>query len=448
MQIKIRKFFIDLANLGIVYNYDKSLYVQIRLSNIISSFLGLLIIIYAVIFYFFRLTIPSFLCVLISLIYIAMPIFNRSGFINLTRVLMIIIGNLVILSFSILLGKVSLVHLFFILMIASPFFFFNFGEKLKMFSSLAFCALTLICYELYNYYIGYIPYSLSGETAYILRISVFFTIVFFQAIIIYFFSQGNFKLQQAFNDSSKKLKDTMAQLVQAEKITALGDLSAGVAHELNQPLNVIKIICQSIIKDIKKDRFDRESASEDLPEIMDQVNRMADIISHMRNYSMRSHSGSLSQINVTSLLYDSFKLVERQLLNHGIKLVKEFEPGLPPIMGNPNKLEQAFINLISNARHAVEGSGKEEKLVKIKCSLSDEGDSIALIFIDNGGGISPEHIDKVFDPFFTTREPGRGTGLGLTVVKNIIEEHRGRIKVESNPGEGSFFIVELPLSQA
>ena len=244
--------------------------------------------------------------------------------------------------------------------------------------------------------------------------------------------------------AEEKLQQIESHLVQSEKLSALGELTAGVSHELNQPLNGIKIISQALLRDIKKNRLEEEELEEDLTEIVKQVNKMAEIINHMRIYTRNTEGNSSEMIDISTVIEGPFKILDQQLKTHGIEVVKEFAPGLPEVMCDPIRLEQVFMNLITNAKGSVESCGKENKRIEIRAYESDDSQSVEVTVKDNGEGI-PEHLrQKIFQPFFTTKEPGKGTGLGLSVSHTIIEEHRGRIELESKVGEGTTFKVILP----
>ena len=250
--------------------------------------------------------------------------------------------------------------------------------------------------------------------------------------------------------SNQELKEATVQLVQSEKMSALGELTAGVAHELNQPLNGIKIICQSILRDIQRDRFEEEELEEDLNDVVLQVNKMAEIIDHMRVYTRSTEGAPEEAIDVNSVIEGAFKFVGQQLRNHNIDVVRELREDLPPIIGDAIRLEQVFLNLITNARNAVESSQKEHKNIQIRTyqngNLQSASDNPAVVVevTDNGVGIPEDVKPKIFQPFFTTKEPGKGTGLGLSVASKIIEEHNGRIEVDSQVGERTTFRVILP----
>jgi len=246
--------------------------------------------------------------------------------------------------------------------------------------------------------------------------------------------------------SNEQLRESAVQLVQAEKLSGIGELTASVAHELNQPLNVTKIICQSILKDIEKDRFNQKSAIQDLPEIIAQIKRMAEIIDHMRVFSRRTEGNIEEKTNLNIVVENALTFLKQQLKAHNITLIKNLAPDLPDIKADSIRLEQVFMNLITNARHALENSKEEERRIEIKTYSNNDMSAVVVEIKDNGPGMPQDVRDKIFESFFTTKEAGKGTGLGLSLANKIIEEHSGKIEVESKLGEGSTFKVILPLT--
>ena len=237
-----------------------------------------------------------------------------------------------------------------------------------------------------------------------------------------------------------------AQLIQASKLATLGEMAAGIAHELNQPLNVMKIGSDFLREMVSKGR---EISYEDLDtvtqEISGQVDRASDIIKHMRDFS-RIADTLPSECDVNKPIRDVFKILGQQLKLREISLALELDEDLPPIMADSNRLEQVFINLVTNARDAMEakmpGSTKE---LKIR-SFADDGDVVVTVS-DTGTGISKDVIDRIFDPFFTTKEVGKGTGLGLSISYGIVQDYGGTIKVESELDKGTTFELRFPEAQ-
>ncbi|WP_420266081.1 sensor histidine kinase [Candidatus Magnetominusculus dajiuhuensis] len=242
---------------------------------------------------------------------------------------------------------------------------------------------------------------------------------------------------------NNELKEATAQLIQSAKLSALGELTAGIAHELNQPLNGIKIVCQSILKDIQKDRHDPQELVTDLSDIVKQVDKMAAIIDHMRVFTRRTEAMNTEILDINTVVEEPFKLLDQQLKNIGIIITKNLAQELPQVKGDVIRLEQVFINLITNARNAMRDDQKGEKHLTIS-TYPLPPDKVVIEIGDTGAGVPDAIKDKIFQPFFTTNAPGKGTGLGLSVSKKIIEEHGGIISVESTVGKGTIFRIMLP----
>lgn len=252
------------------------------------------------------------------------------------------------------------------------------------------------------------------------------------------------KRQRELEELNEELQKSTLQVVQAAKLSALGELAAGVAHELNQPLNVVKVISQSILRDIDKDRFDEHQAQQDLPEIVTQVNKMAEIIDHMRVFS-RPSGGMLNEsVDLNDVIRETFKFMSRQLVVHNIAVVKELAEDLPEIPGDPVQLEQVVVNMITNAASALEDCDREVKEIRIGTHRHETENAVVIEIRDNGSGMSEKMQQEIFQPFFTTKEPSRGTGLGLSVSNRIIQNHNGRIELDSEIGRGTTFRIILP----
>ncbi|WP_162176272.1 sensor histidine kinase [Candidatus Magnetobacterium casense] len=268
------------------------------------------------------------------------------------------------------------------------------------------------------------------------------------------------QLERRASDMEKlndELKEATAQLIQSAKLSALGELTAGVAHELNQPLNGIKIVCQSVIKDIQKGRHNTDELQTDLTDIVEQVDKMAAIIDHMRIFTRRTEAMNTELIDINIVVEGPFKLLGQQLKLNGIDVIKNMAPDLPRINGDIIRLEQVFINLINNAKNALknvpETNPATDKTLKVSTYLTTNSDlpscpnAIVVEVEDNGSGIPESIRDKIFQPFFTTNDPGKGTGLGLSVSKKIVDEHGGTISVQSDADRATIFRVVLPIGE-
>lgn len=223
------------------------------------------------------------------------------------------------------------------------------------------------------------------------------------------------------------------QLREADKLSSIGLLAAGVAHEVNTPLTGISSYTQMLLKQISED----DPKHGVLEKIRRQTVRASDIVNNLLNFS-RTGNSVFSPLYIGKLLDDTLQLLEPQLNNTRIEVARDYAHVLTPIVGHAGKLQQVFMNLILNARDAMPNGG-------VLTIAASEGDGhLTVLVTDTGTGISPEHITKIYDPFFTTKEVGRGTGLGLAVSYGIIQEHAGHIFVESEPGKGSSFSIKLP----
>jgi len=230
-----------------------------------------------------------------------------------------------------------------------------------------------------------------------------------------------------------------SQLSQAEKLSSIGLLAAGVAHEVNTPLAVISSYAQMLSKQIDGDA----KLGPLLEKITRQTFRASEIVNNLLNFS-RTSATEFNAVDLNKIISETLTLLEHQLKTSHIRVDARLYQGLPLIHGNSGKLQQVFLNLFLNAKDAMAGKGGTLSIA------TNNGDAVQVIISDSGTGIEPEHINKIYDPFFTTKTSpregqSRGTGLGLSVTYGIIQEHAGKIQVESHPGEGTTFHLEFPL---
>src|SRR5919197_3136494 len=239
----------------------------------------------------------------------------------------------------------------------------------------------------------------------------------------------------------QELRDKQEQLVQAGKLATLGELTTGVAHELNNPLNNIGLFIGNAIDLIELGRGDREHILRELQNATQQVRKATEIISHLRTFG-RAAPVSREPVSVNQVIQRALSLVQEQLRLREIALRLDLCPEEPTVIGNPIQLEQVFINLLTNARDAMADSPR--KAIEVGCAVTPP--MVQVTFGDTGPGIPAGLEQRIFDPFFTTKEVGAGTGLGLSITYGIIQEHEGSISVENRPGEGATFLIQLPLA--
>ncbi len=241
----------------------------------------------------------------------------------------------------------------------------------------------------------------------------------------------------------QELRDKQEQLVQAGKLATLGELTTGVAHELNNPLNNTGLFVSNALDLIELGVADKGQIVRELRQAMQQVWKATQIISHLRTFG-RAAPLSREPISLRQVIERALSLVQEQLRLREIEVTLDLGPQEPVVVGNPIQLEQVFINLLTNARDAVVDSPR--KAIRISASVGSAAVEIA--FVDTGHGIAPGLEGRIFDPFFTTKEVGKGTGLGLSITYGIVKEHGGTISVLSPPGEGATFLIHLPLASA
>jgi PAS domain S-box-containing protein len=234
--------------------------------------------------------------------------------------------------------------------------------------------------------------------------------------------------------------DLETQLSQADKLSSIGLLAAGVAHEVNTPLAVISSYTQMLSKQLQGDA--QKAAL--LEKITRQTFRASEIVNNLLNFS-RTSGSEIGDVDVNKVIADTLALLEHQFKVAKVEVHNTPEPSLPAIQGNAGRLQQVFLNLFLNAKDAMPGGG----MLRI---ATLNGESVSVCVSDTGSGIAPEHIQRIYDPFFTTKTAPRegqprGTGLGLSVTYGIIQEHAGKIRVESHPGQGTTFTLDFPLSR-
>jgi C4-dicarboxylate-specific signal transduction histidine kinase len=238
----------------------------------------------------------------------------------------------------------------------------------------------------------------------------------------------------------QELRDKQEQLIQAGKLATLGELTTGVAHELNNPLNNIGLFVGNAVDLIELAVTDKRRIVGELDHAMQQVRKATAIISHLRTFG-RAAPATREPVSLKHVIERALSLMQEQFRLREIEVTVDLGTEEPIVLGNSIQLEQVFINLLTNARDAVADSVR--KAIHISSSVGSAAADIE--FADTGHGIPPGLEQRIFDPFFTTKEVGKGTGLGLSIAYGIIKEHGGTISVVSRSGEGATFFIHLPL---
>ncbi|HEX3249275.1 MAG TPA: ATP-binding protein [Pyrinomonadaceae bacterium] len=228
------------------------------------------------------------------------------------------------------------------------------------------------------------------------------------------------------------------QLQQREKLSSIGLLAAGVAHEVNTPLTGVSSYTQMLLGMLNEN--DPKHAL--LQKVRTQAERATNIVNNLLNFSRTGSVTEFAETNVARVFDDTLQLLEPQLRRSQIEIVRCYAKDAPEAYANAGKLQQVFTNLILNARDAIPDGGR----ITVSTLTGEDGSLVAEIS-DTGIGIAPENVAKIYDPFYTTKGVGSGTGLGLAVSYGIVQEHTGRISVESTPGQGTTFRITLPTAR-
>ena len=242
-------------------------------------------------------------------------------------------------------------------------------------------------------------------------------------------------LLEALDRMARELEANQENLLQARKIAALGTLTAGIAHEINNPVNNIMLSAETLLE-THGDVLD-DDGRELAQDILGQAERAGDIVRGLLDFS-RTEKAQISPLDPAAVVKSTLALLKNQIMIAGMAVREDLAPGLPAVAGNLRYLQQVFLNLVLNAVQATPAGGE------ITVSGRDDGEFVRLAVQDTGKGIPPEQLPHIFEPFFTTKDPGKGTGLGLAVSYSIVKRMGGRIEVESEPGQGARFTVCLP----
>lgn len=241
-------------------------------------------------------------------------------------------------------------------------------------------------------------------------------------------------LETKVEQRTRELERMQAQLIRSEKLASLGEIVAGIAHELNNPLTGVLVLASLMEKEGNLD----PEVKEDLGTIVHETKRCARIVKGLLDFS-RETAPQMVPADLNNVMEKSLALIGTQSIFHDVRIVRDYQDPLPPAMVDPNQIEQVFINMLLNAAQAMPAGGT------LTLTTRAAGPQLTVAIADTGTGIPPEHQRRIFDPFFTTKE--RGTGLGLAVSYGIVENHGGRIDLESEPGKGTTFTIRLPASE-
>jgi signal transduction histidine kinase len=259
-------------------------------------------------------------------------------------------------------------------------------------------------------------------------------------------------LERMVSKRTAQLRNKDEVLIQSGKLASLGEMATSIAHEINQPINVIKLIATGLLRQFSKNNVvETELLKNELKTINQQIVRLQKIIMHMKMFARKRVDINISPIEINKPISDSFLLIGQQLHAHSIEVDLQLKENLPLVKVEPTQLEQIIINLVHNARDALDekelklsDKDKQEFNKKITIKTYFHKRDVCIEFSDNGAGMSPETLDNIFEPFHTTKDSIKGTGLGMSISYNLIRNMYGDISVKSYPGEGSCFLIKIP----
>jgi PAS domain S-box-containing protein len=259
----------------------------------------------------------------------------------------------------------------------------------------------------------------------------------------------NLNLENRVKEELKKAENQQQMLIQKSKLESLGELAAGIAHEINQPLGGISMALDNILIKLNDKGASKDYLESKIRQSFEDIERIKTIIDHIRTFSRGQQQTEFSKVDINKVIHNALSIINNLYSNHQINFVLDLEETDNIVYGNQYRLEQVILNLLSNAKHAVDekkqhlqSEGSFNKRINIKSS--SRGKNLVIVIEDNGIGIAEKHQDKIFDPFYTTKEIDSGTGLGLSISYGIIKEMKGDIIVQSDEGKFTIMTITLP----
>jgi PAS domain S-box-containing protein len=240
------------------------------------------------------------------------------------------------------------------------------------------------------------------------------------------------------------------QLRHSERMAGIGELATGMAHEINQPLNTISLAIDNILFSLENQNLTDTYLKAKINKVFDSINRVKKIIDHVRTFSRDQDDFVQKEFDINKSIQNSISMIEEQFINKTIKLIFKPEDAIPPIIGNAYRFEQVILNMLINAKDAIEEKKKKDiknKKKRIEVSTRKIDEQIIVEIRDNGTGINTENLEKVILPFFTTKDPGKGTGLGLSISYGIIKELGGDLEIKSTPKIGTSIFIKIPVQK-
>ena len=409
-----------------------------NIGNIIGASAVLNCLIFGVLVYFLKDWEIMRACVYAALIYSVPLLMNGIGFSNIGRPFNLIAGNLVVFWFACYFQGKSEIQLFFYSLSIMPFMYFAWEERANYLLSLL--SVFLIVLGESHSYRFFTPHQQHYDMTFLTMYSMLAPLSQIFGSVFYFLKQS-VKFEKESNENLEKLEVGYQKQIQVQKMSSLGEMAAGIAHEINNPLMVIIGTVHNLKKTyegkfpgtdpffIKADKIEATAA------------RIGKIIHALRIFSRNAENDPTEVVPVEQIVDDTLALCRERFLNAGIKLQVETTPGLE-VPCRSSEISQVLLNLLNNAFDATQG--RENSVVRITTAIFSDT-QVEILIEDNGSGIRPDIADRIMEPFFTTKDVGKGTGLGLSVSKGIIESHHGKLALIPNTGKTTFQVL-LPRS--
>lgn len=250
-------------------------------------------------------------------------------------------------------------------------------------------------------------------------------------------------LEELVAEQTKKIEQQQLIASRTQRLAAMGTLAAGIAHEINQPLNALKVTADGLLywKE-RNEKISEEEVFDGLRFISKQCFRIESIINNMRDLVQQGNSGEMVPVDTHNVIEQALSLIGQQLMSHSIEIVRRYQQDLPHCQASQTALEQVVLNLLTNGMHALDSIQSEQKRIVVETS-SDEKDVIIRV-ADNGPGIPEDKLESIFDPFYTSSPGSEGMGLGLSITQNLVASMKGGLSVEPVEGGGASFLISLP----
>ena len=408
----------------------------IRLSNVITISAVLNSAIFGVIFAFLKDDFMLRACVEALTVYSMAYIFIFIGWTHAGRALSLISGNLIVFWFACQFRGESLIQLFLYSLSVIPFMFFSWEER-KWYVLTLLSVFLLVLGEANSYH-----FFATGSGHYnmtTLRIVAILAPLYQIIGGFFYFLKQSVKYESESNENLRKLETEYQNQLHVQKMSSLGEMASGIAHEINNPLSIISLKTSLIRKGLAPQLPADDPVFTNIDRISATIERIAKIIRALRSYSRDAAHDPLETVSVEKVIDETLELCRQRFINAEIELKMKIEEPLQ-VLCRPGELSQVILNLLNNSFDAV--FGKKNAVVEIRGHKLNET-RVEILIIDNGSGVSDAILEKIFQPFFTTKEVGKGTGLGLSLSRGIIESLQGSLTLIPSP-EKTIFQIHLP----